>query len=136
MSVLASILERILQHSSARMAPETGSETPAAVPKTAVEQPTPAGLATLPATKVDVGEVLHKMDEASGEHLNYKSSIIDLLKLLGLDSSLDTRRGLAEELGYPGDYENTPVMNTWLHKAVIERLEERGGAVPLSLKEA
>ena len=82
------------------------------------------------------GEVLAKMDEANGQHLNYKSSIVDLLKLLDLDSSLEARHTLAKELDFPGDPSNTAVMNTWLHKAVIAKLEENGGVVPLSLKEA
>ena len=74
------------------------------------------------------------MAAKNGQALNYKTSIVDLLKLLDLDSSLDARKGLAAELHYPGSTEDSAAMNVWLHKEVVTKLEENGGTVPADLK--
>jgi len=68
-------------------------------------------------------------------NLNWRSSIVDLMKLLDLDSSLDNRRELATELGYTGDKDGSAEMNIWLHKAVMKKLEENGGKVSADLKD-
>ena len=65
--------------------------------------------------------------------LNYKTSIVDLMKLLGLDSSLDNRKELATELGYTGDKDGSAEMNIWLHKEVMRQLAANGGKVPASM---
>jgi len=65
--------------------------------------------------------------------LNYRTSIVDLLKLLGIDSSLENRKELATELGYTGDKDGSAEMNIWLHKAVMQQLASHGGKVPASL---
>ena len=70
----------------------------------------------------------------SGEKLNWRTSIVDLLKLLDLDSSLSARKELAEELNYTGARDGSAEMNIWLHKQVMHKLEENGGKVPESLK--
>lgn len=70
-----------------------------------------------------------------GETLNYKSSIVDLMKLLDLDSSLDNRKELATELGYTGDKDGSAEMNIWLHKVVMRKLEDNGGKVSADLKD-
>ena len=67
------------------------------------------------------------------EHLDYKKSIVDLMKLVGMDSSLSNRKELATELGYTGDKSDSATMNIWLHKEVLKKLAENGGKVPQNL---
>jgi hypothetical protein len=74
------------------------------------------------------------MQESSGQQLNWRTSIVDLLKLLGLDSSLDARKELASELRYSGNTEDSSAMNIWLHREVMKKLAENGGKVPDALK--
>ena len=83
---------------------------------------------------VDVEAVLIKMQESSGETLNWRTSIVDLLKLLGLDSSLAARKELASELHYTGNTEDSASMNIWLHKQVMTKLAQNGGKVPADLQ--
>ena len=91
--------------------------------------------ATAPAQPVDVDAVLADLASKKGEKLNYQSSIVDLMKLLDLDSSLDNRKELATELGYTGDKDGSAEMNIWLHKAVMKKLEENGGKVSADLRD-
>jgi hypothetical protein len=84
---------------------------------------------------VDVDAILAQAASEKGEKLNYKSSIVDLMKLLDLDSSLDHRKELATELGYTGAKDGSAEMNIWLHKAVMRKLEENGGKVSADLKD-
>ena len=99
-----------------------------------------AGTATAPApttqptAQVDVEQVLKEIAASKGNpDLNYKTSIVDLMKLLGLDSSLDNRKELATELGYTGEKDGSAEMNIWLHKAVMRELAKNGGKVPASM---
>ena len=84
--------------------------------------------------KVDVAAVLGKLDEDSDEDLDWRVSIVDLMKLLDLDSSLKARKQLAKELQYSGDMNDSAKMNIWLHKQVMSKLAENGGIVPADLK--
>ncbi|MET0742157.1 MAG: DUF3597 domain-containing protein, partial [Microvirga sp.] len=93
--------------------------------------PTPLSPAAGPA---DVEASLSALAAKSGEKLNWRTSIVDLLKLLDLDSSLTARKELAEELNYTGARDGSAEMNIWLHKQVMHKLEENGGTVPESLK--
>ena len=88
-----------------------------------------------PDRHVDVDAILAQAAAEKGEQLNYKSSIVDLMKLLDLDSSLDNRKELATELGYTGDKDCSAEMNIWLHKAVMEKLEANGGKVSAELRD-
>jgi hypothetical protein len=83
--------------------------------------------------EVDVAPILDKAVKDSGQQLNWKTSIVDLLKALKIDSSLQARRDLANELGYTGDTSDSARMNVWLHKAVIKKLSDNGGKVPADL---
>ena len=84
--------------------------------------------------QVDVEQVLSQIAQEKGNpDLNYKTSIVDLMKLLGLDSSLDNRKELATELGYTGEKDGSAEMNIWLHKAVMRQLAANGGKVPQSM---
>ena len=87
-------------------------------------------------TQVDVEQVLVQLSQAKGNpDLNWRSSIVDLMKLLDLDSSLDNRKALATELGYTGAKEGSAEMNIWLHRRVMQELERNGGLVPASMKD-
>jgi hypothetical protein len=93
---------------------------------------TPAS--TAPSQPVDVEAVLEGLNSKSAQKLNWRTSIVDLMKLVGLDSSLQHRKELATELGYTGDQNDSAAMNIWLHKAVMRKLAENGGRVPTSLQ--
>ncbi|WP_334321655.1 DUF3597 domain-containing protein [Gilliamella apicola] len=81
------------------------------------------------ASNVDVMAILEDLAKKFPEKLNWKTSIVDLLKLLGLDNSLDARKKLAKELDYTGSTDDTAAMNTWLIKAVMKKIAEKGGNV-------
>lgn len=85
--------------------------------------------------QVDVEAVLNNMQQQSGQQLNWRTSIVDLLKLLGLDSSLQARKELAAELNYTGDTNDSATMNIWLHRQVMNKLAANGGKVPADLKD-
>jgi hypothetical protein len=105
-------------------------KTPAA-PASAAPAPAASAAKVAP---VDVMAILDKIDDETDEKLDWSKSIVDLMKLLKLDSSLSARKELAEELGYEGDMKNSAEMNVWLHKAVMTKLAENGGVVPDALK--
>ena len=85
--------------------------------------------------QVDVEAILNSKLKASGQQLNWRSSIVDLLKLLDLDSSLASRKELAAELNYSGDTSDSASMNIWLHRQVMNKLAANGGKVPADLKD-
>jgi hypothetical protein len=106
---------------------------PAAAP---VTRPTEVASASTSAAAgpIDVEAVLTKMAAAKPEKLNWQSSIVDLMKLVDLDPSLDNRKTLAGELGYTGDTQDSAKMNIWLHRQVMQKLAATGGKVPESLR--
>jgi hypothetical protein len=89
-----------------------------------------------PMTEEEVEAMIEKLADASDEDLNWDESIVDLMKLLKLDSSLTARKTLATELGYKGALDGSAEMNVWLHKQVMTKLAEGGGKVPDSIKKA
>ncbi|MEI8150113.1 MAG: DUF3597 domain-containing protein [Hyphomicrobiales bacterium] len=90
--------------------------------------------ASAPMSNVDVEAVLTKLAHANKEKLDWRKSIVDLMKLLNLESSLTARKELAKELGYTGDTNDSASMNIWLHKQVMQKLAANGGKVPADLK--
>ena len=84
-------------------------------------------------SETDVVAKLEKMAAANPQKLNWRTSIVDLMKLLGMDSSLENRKELATELGYAGPKDGSAEMNIWLHKEVMKQLVAHGGKVPASL---
>jgi len=90
--------------------------------------------AAAPADSVDVTAILDAAVKAKGEKLEWRTSIVDLMKALDLDSSLSARKELAKELSYDGDMGDSAKMNIWLHKQVIAKLAANGGKVPDDLK--
>ncbi len=121
-------------------APEPIAEAPAEAAEAAAPEAAPAEeaapAAPAPITLIDVEANLAAMAKEHKEKLDWKKSIVDLLKLVGMDSSFGARKELAIELGYPeGDIETkgSAEMNMWLHKQVMRRLAENGGSVPADL---
>ena len=94
----------------------------------------PAGGSAAGMAQVDVEKVVSDMAAQKKEKLDWRKSIVDLMKVLDLDSSLKNRQELAKELGYTGDMNDSAKMNIWLHKQVMTKLAENGGKVPDSLK--
>jgi Domain of unknown function (DUF3597) len=126
MSIFGNIMSAIFKSGS-----PAGAAPP--VPPPSV-QPDPTAAATM--AQVDVAEVLTKLAKQSKEKLDWRRSIVDLMKLLKLDSSLAARKQLAQELHYTGDLNDSASMNVWLHKQVMQKLAENGGKVPADLRAA
>ena len=116
-------------------APAPAPQTTAAQPAPTPAAPTPQAAPAAPAQAVDVEAVLSGIASKKGSDLNWRTSIVDLMKLLDLDSSLDNRKELATELGYTGAKDGSAEMNMWLIKAVMRELEKNGGTVPANLKD-
>ena len=127
---------------SAGAAKGTSAPSPsmaAAPTSTAAAPSAPAGTsagsaAAKPISKADVEAILVKLADDQDEDYDWKRSIVDLMKLLKLDSGLGARKQLAQELGYTGALDGSAEMNVWLHKQVMTKLAESGGDVPDSLK--
>ncbi len=99
-----------------------------------VASPAPAPSATAaPAQPVDVAAILDSLAAKNSEKLDWKHSIVDLMKLVGMDSSLASRKELAQDLHYSGDTNDSAAMNIWLHKEVMKKLSENGGKIPQNL---
>ena len=147
MGLLSNLISKIFSH-----APTVAASTSAA-PPTAASQPTPsaadaaAAAAVAPAVVpapapsapkpappvVDIAAVMSGLAAKNPEKLDWKRSIVDLMKLVGMDSSLSARKELATELHYTGDMNDSATMNVWLHKEVLKKLAENGGKVPPEL---
>jgi hypothetical protein len=133
MSIFGKIKDAIFGHKSAPQQPHPNTQAQAQ-PQTGGPAQTQTMTAPQPTQEVDVEQVLSNIAASKGNpDLNYKTSIVDLMKLLGLDSSLDNRKELATELGYSGAKDGSAEMNIWLQKAVMRQLAENGGKVPASM---
>ena len=132
MSIFGKIKDAIFGHKAAAQPAPSGTAAQSPAPATP-----PTGTTTQPqpqTQEVDVEQVLGQIAREKGNpDLNYRTSIVDLLRLLGIDSSLDNRKELATELGYTGEKDGSAEMNIWLHKAVMKQLATHGGKVPASL---
>jgi uncharacterized protein DUF3597 len=129
MALFSHLLSRIWGH--ADPAAPTAAST-AEVPAVTPASDAPAAPA-VPAAPVDVAAVLNGLAATHAERLDWHHSIVDLLKLVGLDSSLAARKELATDLGYTGELDGSAAMNLWLHKAVMQKLADNGGKVPQDL---
>jgi Domain of unknown function (DUF3597) len=107
---------------------------PAAAPSPA-SAPAAAAVAAAPAAPVDVDAILTAAAASVDYDTNWRTSIVDLMKLCGLDSSLHNRKELATELGFTGDMNDSASMNIWLHRQVMNQLAANGGFVPADLKD-
>ena len=137
MSILGKILGPIWERAKAgpghkpdRTATPTSAPAPTTAPSTIdagsaiAPQPHAAG-----GQPVDVDGILDFMNDQRDQKLNWRTSIVDLMKLTGMDSTLDERRELADELGYTGDKSDTAAMNMWLHQKVLDRIRADGGQI-------
>ncbi len=131
MSIFGKIMSTIFGTSGAGSTPYAGASATGA-PATPAPG-TPAAAAAAKAA-VDVAANLDALAKASKEKFDWRKSIVDLMKLLNLDSSLASRQELAKELGYTGSMSDSAKMNVWLHKQVMTKLAENGGKVPDELK--
>lgn len=138
MSIFGNILGKIFHHGGAKAAPSPAQPAPAnptpAAPQAAPQQAAPVADAAPAAQAVDVGAVLSEMAAMKNGGGHYQSSIVDLLKLLDLDSSLTARKELANELGVHAAEDGSAEQNIALHKAVMDKLAENGGIVPDNLR--
>ena len=120
MSIFGKIMSAVFGTGSATAPPAGGSTT--------------AAPAATPAQTVDVAPILDKAVAAKHEKLEWRTSIVDLMKALDIDSSLAARKELAKELGYTGDTNDSASMNVWLHKQVMAKLAANGGKLPPEIK--
>jgi hypothetical protein len=132
MSLFRTILEKLGLANHAAPSAEAAPSAPATGASPGSPQTAPS---TSPAaiSEVDVASKLETLAGQQGEQLNWRTSIVDLLKLLNIDSSLSARKELAAELHYTGSTEDSAEMNVWLHSAVMKKLAENGGKVPADL---
>ena|SRR6478672_7753870 len=129
MSIFGKIMSAIFG-SKAGAAPAGGAATTTAGGSAAGPSSAPAA----PAQSVDVAPILDKAVAAKKEKLEWRTSIVDLMKALDIDSSLTARKELAKELGYTGDSNDSANMNIWLHKQVMIKLAANGGKLPPEIK--
>lgn len=129
MSIFSRIKDAIFGHQQKA----TPGATQAPRPSQSSATPLPRAAPAAATPQVDVDEVLSNLARKDSQQLNWKTSIVDLMKLLGIDSSLENRKELARELGYTGSTSDSATMNLWLHKRVMQELEKNGGKVPSSL---
>jgi hypothetical protein len=141
MGIFGSIMNKIFHHGSAKAAPASPAQPHAAqpaqapqAPAAAPQQPAQPAPVAAPAEPVDVAAVLAEMASMKGGGGNYQSSIVDLLKLLDLDSSLAARKELANELNVHAGADGSAEENIALHRAVMQKLAENGGIVPETLR--
>jgi 3-oxoacyl-ACP reductase-like protein len=140
MGLLSNLMSKIFSHSGVTVAATGGaSAAPAAAPAPASAQPAapaaapPTAAPAGPAKVVDVAAILDGLAAKNSEKLDWKKSIVDLMKLVGMDSSFKARKQLAQELNYTGDPNDSASMNVWLHKQVLIKISENGGKVPEDL---
>jgi hypothetical protein len=129
MGIFSAILDKLRHHSGAQPAPQQTQQTTTAAP---TQQSASAGQQAL--QNVDIDAVLSQLASKKGGGGNYRESIVDLLKLLDLDSSLTARKELANELGVHAGADGTAEQNIALHKAVMRKVAENGGRVPDSMR--
>ena len=139
MSIFGKIVSAIFGTRSAQAqaapgAPASTSTAAPTAPAGAGASP-PQGSAPAPISRGEVETIIAKIEQDRGVKYNWRQSIVDLMKLLDLDSSLAARKELAQELGYKGALDGSAEMNVWLHKQVMTKLAEGGGKVPASLKD-
>ena len=136
MGLLSNLMSKIFSHAPA---PTVAAASTSAAPPKAGAQPAAAPAAKTPSAPgtavqvVDVAIILDGLSAKNAEKLDWKRSIVDLMKLVGMDSSFGARKQLAKELNYTGDPNDSAAMNVWLHKQVLIKLSENGGKVPAEL---
>lgn len=136
MGLFNNLMSKIFGHATSATATAPGAQTQSATaPQQQAQAQAPAApaAAVAPPPVVDVTAILNDLAKKNPEKLDWKRSIVDLMKLVGMDSSFAARKQLAEELHYTGDPNDSASMNIWLHKEVLRKLAENGGRVPQEL---
>jgi len=134
MGLFNNLMSKIFSHASSAPAAAPGAQTPSATaPEQKAAAPAAPATAAAPPPVVDVTAILNDLATKNPEKLDWKRSIVDLMKLVGMDSSFTARKQLAAELHYTGDPNDSASMNIWLHKEVLRKLAENGGKVPQEL---
>jgi hypothetical protein len=137
MSIFGNIASAIFGTSKGAAPPGgLAAASSSAAPYAASAQEAPSAATGKPMSRDDVEAMIEKIADEQDEHYNWNESIVDLMKLLKLDSSFAARKQLALELGYRGKLDSSGEMNVWLHNQVMTKLTESGGKVPESLKRA
>jgi hypothetical protein len=131
MSIFGKIMSAIFGTSANATPASGGAAAPAPGGTTSSSS---GGASAAPAQTVDVAPILDKAVAAKGEKLAWRTSIVDLMKALDIDSSLTARKELAHELGFTGDTNDSASMNIWLHKQVMSKLAANGGKLPADIK--
>jgi uncharacterized protein DUF3597 len=136
MSVLGNIMSAIFGHGAAKAQPTSAAGAAGSAPGPSVPSPdiSSSVSSTTPLPQVDVEAVLTNLASQNKEKLDWRRSIVDLMKLVKLDSSLSARQELAKELNYTGDAKDSAAMNVWLHKQVMAKLAANGGKLPNDMK--
>ena len=135
--IFSNIMNKIFSSNSAQAAsPSAGSAASSGSSSGSAQAGSGAQASTSSSAQgtVDVEPILNNLASKSAQKLDWRHSIVDLMKLLDLDSSLSARKELAQELNYTGDTNDSASMNVWLHKQVMRKLAENGGKVPEDLK--
>ena len=133
MSIFGKIMSAIFGSSASATPPGGAASSGGAAPSGGAAAGG-GGSAAAPAKTVDVAPILDKAVAAKKEKLAWRTSIVDLMKALDIDSSLGARKELAKELGYTGDTNDSATMNVWLHKQVMSKLAANGGKLPADVK--
>jgi hypothetical protein len=137
MGLLSNLMSKIFSNGGTSVGSGTAAGQPGgAAPVTTGPQPAGGTVVAAPAApppQVDVGAVLDGLAAKNPEKLDWKRSIVDLMKLVGMDSSFTARKQLAAELHYTGDPNDSASMNIWLHKQVLQKISENGGKLPAEL---
>jgi hypothetical protein len=137
MSILGTIMAKVLGKapaSPAAAAPAAPSAQASGTTNAAPSAPAPTSSSAPPGPSVDVAAALDDLSDKTTEKLDWRHSIVDLMKLLSIDSSLAARKQLANELHYDGDTSDSASMNVWLHKQIMAKLAANGGKLPEDLK--
>jgi uncharacterized protein DUF3597 len=132
MSIFGTIMSAIFGKSAEAAPAGSAPASPSTAPAGTAPSASPSAA---PSAPVDVTAILDDLAGKAGQKLDWRKSIVDLMKLLDLDSSLGARKELAKELKYSGDMNDSASMNIWLHKQVMTKLAENGGKVPADLKD-
>jgi Domain of unknown function (DUF3597) len=133
MSIFGKIMSAIFGSKAAATPASAGAPAGGTAANTG-SAPAPSSAPAAPAQSVDVAAIVDKAAAAKGEKLEWRTSIVDLMKALDIDSSFAARKELAKELGYTGDSNDSASMNIWLHKQVMAKLAANGGKLPPEIK--
>ena len=134
MSIFGKIMGAIFGSHPASAAPAGGAPAGSAPPGPRRRRASARSRRRAAGATVDVAAIVDKLVAAQKEKLEWRTSIVDLMKALDIDSSLAARKDLAKELGYSGDTNDSASMNVWLHKQVMSKLAANGGKLPPEIK--